>query len=116
MSDIGGRARSGILAMVCLICAPVAGTALAQAQPRITARVGDTITLSVGSQGGVKAEMTGSVIQVVTAGGAAQRLPIARFTVEGVDDALCRARLIQIGEGFEASVVPGWRSSSISRC
>jgi len=113
MSESIGRTRAWLMVTAALLV--VLPTAALVAQPRMTSRVGDTITLSVGARDGVKAGMTGSVVQTVAAGGTSQRLAIGAFSVERVEDASSRALLIQVGRDLKRAWCRGWRSSSTCR-
>ena len=72
-----------------------------RAQGRVTAKSGDTVTLSVGARDGAKVGMRGEVLMTMQAGGREQTFAIATFEVTGVREGSSAARLLQVGENFQ---------------
>jgi len=84
-------------------------TGAAFGQGRIAARNADVLTLSVGSQDGVRAGMRGDVVKMVGAGETAQPSVIASFVVTKVGEQTSEARLEKIEVGFEGEPMVGLR-------
>ena len=104
MCDVSLSARVATMMAAATLCA---GAAFGQG--RIAARNADVLTLSVGSQDGVRAGMRGDVVKTVGTGATAQPSVIASFVVTKVGEQTSEARLEKIEAGFEGEPMVGLR-------
>lgn len=79
------------------------GAARLWSQQQVAGVKGSSIELSVGSDSGVRPDMTGRVLSTEVVAGSVENFEVATFVVMYVERSRCTARVTELGEGWELS-------------